>query len=490
MKRKTHNVKKSDAAIAERKPRERLRWYEIAAGIFITAVTCIFYINLGRDALFDWDEGIYAQLGAELLASGNLFVTTWNAAPWFEKPPGIAWISAAGQALGGHTAFGARLFQPVFAASVLVMVYLIGKKLKSWRTGVMSIAILAGFNLFLGRTRAVNTDMPLLLGLTGTVAALLYGARPAAVAAVIAMSVWFKGIAGLLPVLITLPLFMSKGKRYTLSVGLWSLLFILPWHLFVYASYGDIFLTPYLREQVIARAQNPIEFHLESRWFYFRYLYENLGLGVLTVAGLGMGLSLYKKKPLLAWWVLVPLSIFTVAKTRLFWYILPVYPALSLACAYAVDGVSMNKKARTAVVILAIGMCLQSLSAAWKSVEPEKKTAQIPPRIELAEKAKDHTVGELMVLVPESERIAEAILPATQRISSSFRYGGNPSLVYYFGRVRYYYNLDEFRNDWEQSGDPYAIISRKDIDTVGIEPAVVEGSGSEVIIRKAENAER
>ncbi len=57
---------------------------------FLLALYYILMINLGRDALFDWDEGIYGELGRQVVARGELLTTYWNGAPWLEKPPGIA----------------------------------------------------------------------------------------------------------------------------------------------------------------------------------------------------------------------------------------------------------------------------------------------------------------------------------------------------------------------------------------------------------------
>ncbi len=426
--------------------------------------TFILYLNLGRDALFDWDEGIYAELGAELLATKNLFVSFWDGSVWFEKPPGIAWLSGLGQLLAGHTPLGARLFQPLVASAVLYLVYLIGRRLHSWRTGILAAAILAGFNLFLGRTRAVNTDMPLLLGVTGTVAALLYNKKPILVALIIALSVWFKGPAGLLPILIAFPLFITKSKTYLLHAVSYTLCFILPWHLFAYFAYGDTFLTPYFREQVLTRAITQIEFHFESRWFYFQYLYENLGLGVLLVSGLGAALALKSKKWLPVWWLVLPLGLFTLAKTRIFWYILPVYPALALLAAYAIDYFATSPRSRQIVTILALLICLQSISTAWRSVEPSKKSVEIPDRLQVASALSPYQANTLAVLVPLSERTAEAILPMDQRLSSSFRYGGMPSVVYYYrGHVQFFYNVDEFITYWQSTVNPLALVHQADL---------------------------
>src|SRR3989339_417543 len=256
----------------------------------VPSLFCIFvlvlFIHLGRDPLFDWDESIYGELGRELVKSGNLLTNFWNGSPWFEKPPGVSWLAGLGITIFGGE-FGARFFMPILAGLTLYLVYLIGKKLYDWHTGLISAGLLGSLNLFLDRTRALNTDMPLLLGIAASVTTLLYGLPPLAFALAVSVSIMFKGLAGLMSVIIVLPLLIKKNSRYILHSTFYILLFTLPWHLYSYAKYGMEFLRPYLLEQVLTRAVSPIEFHLESRWYYLNFLYTNLGIGVLLVTALG-----------------------------------------------------------------------------------------------------------------------------------------------------------------------------------------------------------
>lgn len=440
--------------------------YQIIFGIFLAVILYLLYSNIGRDALFDWDEGIYAELGRQIVVTKNLFITFWNGSAWLEKPPGIAWLSGLGIGLAGPSALGARLFMPVMAVYVLYIVYLIGRRLGSPSQGLIAAGVLASLNLFLGRTRAVNTDMALLASITTTILFLLEN-RPAWwVALSIFGGVWFKGIAGLMSIIIAIPLLLSKSKKYCLLIIGYCLLLILPWHLYTYLKYGSEFTTPYFFEQVLRRATAQIEFHFENRWYYFNYLYENLGLGVLLVAGLGASMSLYKKKNLyLVWWVLAPLAIFTLAKTRLFWYILPIYPALSLLIAVAIGSFQESLTSRKVVSILAVGVLFQAALVTSRSVELTKTTADTPDRIQVAQTlAKGSNDQTLIVLVPPSERLSEALLPDIAKLSSSFRYGGMPSVVYYYqGPVEFYYDVDKFRAIWESSNAPLALISVEDI---------------------------
>ena len=449
----------------------RVNWHKPLLLIFLLTTYYILNINLGRDALFDWDEGIYAQLGSELIKSGNWFINTWNYSSWFEKPPGISWISAIGQLIAGHTSYGSRLLMPAISTLTLYMIYLLGKKLKNHRVGLMAAGFLLGFNLFLGRTRAVNTDMPLLLGIITTLYLIITNQSAWKIAFVVAFSIWFKGLAGLLPIIISLPLFLTKNKQYFLSTTYYILLTIIPWHLYAYLHYGREFLSPYFFEQVMTRVTSPIEFHLESRWFYIQYLYDNLGLGMIIVFLLAIiyfAYTFYQKKKwqthhILIWWFIIPIVIFTIAKTRLFWYILPVYPAIALTLAYFLDSFAINKQSRRVLTILTIGILAQGLRSAYFSVEPHKLTAIAPDRIIVSSVLSKTYTSSLAVLVPPSERMAEAILPDTQRISSSFRYGGMPSVVYYYqSPVIFFYNVDKFLEYWNTDNNIVAMISTDD----------------------------
>lgn len=439
--------------------------------IFLLVMGCVLYINLGRDYLFDWDEGIYAELGRQILVRRDLFTTYYNSLPWFEKPPGVAWIAGLGILLAGPSSFGARLLFPLVALYVLYTTYQIGKKLKNPTTGIIAVGLLATFNLFLGRTRAVNTDMPLLAAINTTILLLLNNHSSFSVALAILFGVWFKGIAGVLTLLISLPLLISKSRTYLARLFLFSILLAGPWHLYSWFKYHDIFLTPYFLEQVLTRATTQIEFHFEPIWYYLEYLYLNLGLGVIIitlVATITLILKIYFTREerqngfALLWWIYFPLLIFSLAKTRLFWYILPIYPAISLTIAYFLVTLAGNQKiSRKLLSFIGVCVLIQGILSAYRSVEPQKTVAITPPRIEIARSLASNT--PLYVLVPESERLAEALLPKAAKLSSSFRYGGMPSLVFYYqGPVKFFYNVDSF-NSAAATESVYLLVARADL---------------------------
>jgi len=421
-------------------------------------------MGLGKDYLFEWDEAIYGQLGVELNTNHDFLTPHWNQESWLEKPPAIAWVTALGQNLVEDLELGSRLFMPLFAALTLYAILQIGNHLGGSILAVTSIAMLGFFNLFLSRARVVNTDGMLLAAISWLIWLTLKGSSPWKVALVAALAILAKGPAGLLAILIATPLLFSQSKNYVLRTMYYVLIFTLPWHLYQFIVNGSEFYTPYLLEQVLRRATVPIEFHLESRWFYFVSLYKDLGVGVLLVAGMGLLFSL-KNNFLFATWALLPLIIFTLAKTRLSWYILPSYPAVALLVGNALSFFVKDKKSQGLLSILVVGMLLQMLLHSYQFVAPVRPASPNPPHIQVALYLASTPTQEVAFLVSSSERVAEAILPVEQKISSSFRYGGAPSMVFYSGKkVHYYYNYDLFTSDIQNDKYTVAIITKADRD--------------------------
>ncbi len=435
----------------------------VLISLFLFLVLTLF--GIGRNYLFDWDEGIYATIGREMRQSGDLLTPTWNGDLWLEKPPMIAWVTALGQSIAGENELGSRILMPIFAGLTLYAIFRIGEYLGGTIVGTISMAVLGYFNLFLARTRTLNTDGMLLAGITWSFWLLLSNASPIWVGLAMGLSIMVKGPAGILAILICLPLLIKKPRSYILSIIFYLLATIIPWHLYAYLTHGNSFLTPYLLEQVIRRATVPIEFHTESRFFYLNFLYNDLGLGVILVALFGL---LVSRNFLLTWWLALPLFIFTLAKTRLSWYILPVYPAIALLIGSGFSVFLKSKKNQAVVIILSVGLLAQLLFHTYSYVAPLREPTPLPGLLQLASSLGNYDGAEIAMLVSENERVAEAILPIDQTISSSFRYGGAPSVVWYSRKhVTYYYNYDLFMADLVNNQNIFLVITTvKDRDKV------------------------
>lgn len=453
-----------------------LPWLQKVTLVAIFSFMVLMWSGLGRDYLYDWDEGIYGVIGREMHETRNLLTPTWDGALWLEKPPVIAWVTALGIQVAGDNELGARLFMPLFAGLTLFAIFKLGEKLGGTLMGSASAAMLGYLNLFVSRARTLNTDGMLLAAIAWSTWLLVSGAQPWAVGIAMGLAIMVKGPAGMLAIFIALPLLIKKPKKFLLQAVGCMLLAVLPWHLYAYFKHGWDFVNPYFMEQVLRRATVPIEFHTESRWFYFNFLYKDLGIGVVLVSIFGLAMMIKKwvqKRKLdelivVMWWVVLPLIVFTLAKTRLSWYILPVYPAIALSIGYALNYFADSKKSKVVLSILVMGMLAQMLWNGYRYVEPSRKAAPLSEILQVARSLSIYHGDDLAMLVSSSERVAEAILPVDQTISSSFRYGGAPSVVWYSHKhVIYYYNYDLFKLDaLNNSNITTLIVSVMDADKV------------------------
>lgn len=465
--------------------------------LLIVAIVATLYLRLGRDYLFDWDEGIYAQLGVEMLETDDYITTTWNGDPWFEKPPGVAWISAIGIGLFGHNSFGARALMPLFAAITLVSIFKLSRRLYSELTGLLSVLTISNFDLFLSRSRGLNTDGPLLASITTT--AYLAAARhnPLLISLSISAGVLLKGLAGLFSIIIILPLYTNRLKDFT-KIIIYTTLFSLPWHIYTYVKFGSSFLTPYIGEQVIRRATVAVEYHVGNRWFYIIYLIETLGVGVLILSSLGLVLATWislsrsknnTKSILLLWWFCIVFSIITLFKTKLVWYSLPLLVPLGIGIAYLFSYLIKSISSKIFTVSILLIFIIQTFLHLTHSVEISKAEGTLTNRVRSAIYLSNFTTTDrIHILVPKIERVFSEIMPEEQRLSSSFRYGGMPNVLFYIRKpVTFYYSEQDFLNFWDSAPDhPYAIVPNEDLTQIPQLSVVLFESSDFLVIKRTD----
>ena len=82
----------------------------------------------------------------------------------------------------------------------------------------------------------------------------------------------------------------------------------------------------------------PVEGHVGGYLFYFSYLVNNENLLLVVLLPFATAFCVFnvfikrhKQDLLLLVWILAVFGLFTVAQTKIYWYILPVFPAFALA---------------------------------------------------------------------------------------------------------------------------------------------------------------
>lgn len=124
-----------------------------------------FWYGLGKPALLDNNEGIYAQIAGEMLASGNLITPFYNGMPYLEKPPLLFWLTALGFQLFGVSEFTVRLIPALSGTLLVILAIWSGWRLINPLTGVLAGLILSSSIAvaLLSRTLIFDMLMTLLL---------------------------------------------------------------------------------------------------------------------------------------------------------------------------------------------------------------------------------------------------------------------------------------------------------------------------------------
>ncbi|HSS48355.1 MAG TPA: glycosyltransferase family 39 protein [Thermoanaerobaculia bacterium] len=323
------------------------------------AAMLVFFAGLGAYPLMEPDEGRYAEIPREMLASGDFVTPHLNGVLYFEKPPLYYWLNAAALTLPGRPEVVCRLAGVLFGLAGIGLAWALGRSVGGPRAGLASGVVLGSSPLWIALSRATIIDMTLTFFLSATLTcfwlaqekdrgergekALWYGMFAASALATLA-----KGLIG----------FVIPGAViffYLLFARRWRILLRIPW-------IGGIalFLAIALPWHVLAARRNP-----DFLWFYFvhehfqRYATPEaerqapfwffaaiLALGLLPWSGaipaaarlFRRGAGPLRDRPgliFLACWAGFVFLFFSASQSKLVPYILPAMPPLAVLIALA-----------------------------------------------------------------------------------------------------------------------------------------------------------
>jgi 4-amino-4-deoxy-L-arabinose transferase-like glycosyltransferase len=185
--------------------------------------SCILFINIGGWELCNPDEPRYAQVAREMLDTGNYIVPRLGAELYARKPPLFFWLIAlSSRYYGGVSAAAARLPSAVAALGVLLLTYLLGRKLYNSQTGFIAALILFTTIEFFWLATRAHLDMTLTFWITLSQYLLYCGYTSEKKKCLLYLLSFFsaglailtKGPVGLIIVLITIALFLSVKREF------------------------------------------------------------------------------------------------------------------------------------------------------------------------------------------------------------------------------------------------------------------------------------
>ena len=104
---------------------------------------------LGSAPLRNPDEGRYAEIPREMLASGDWVTPRLNGVPYFEKPPLVYWTVAACEKVLGPSEWSVRLTPALFALGGILTAYAAARRIYGRDAGFWSAVVLGTSLLYL-----------------------------------------------------------------------------------------------------------------------------------------------------------------------------------------------------------------------------------------------------------------------------------------------------------------------------------------------------
>lgn len=320
--------------------------------ILCAADTFLLLSNLGDGAFIDYDEATYAQVIRESENRGDFLSFTYLEEPWFDKPPLYFWLAEGSAKIFGHNEFALRLPAALTGILLVILVWHISFMI----TGSPFAAFLGGMALatngaFIDAARQVRFDVPVTLFIMTAIYCFLRSRKGSEVWLIgigisIGLGVLMKSVIGFLslPAIAIISLF-TREWLWLRSKWLWtgafaSLLIIVPWHAYEMAKFGSVFWDNYFGVHILKRFESKMLGGNVTVWTYFKNLFRLTEPWVLAASGSALWLALNLRKQTA---LRLPASfmagsififiLFAISRTKLFYYLIPMYPLWSLSIA-------------------------------------------------------------------------------------------------------------------------------------------------------------
>ena len=323
------------------------------------AFVLIWLYMLGARTLVPTDEGRYAEMAREMLATGDWITLRLNGIKYFEKPPLQNWMNALSFALFGLGDWQARLWTGLCGLAGVAAVAYTGAKVFSRRVGISATLILGSSFYWAGMGHVNSLDMGLSGMMTLSLCGLLLAQRDQASDSEqrngmllcwigMALATMSKGLIGFVLPGAVLVLY----TLWTRDFALWSRLHMMKGLLVFFAI-----TTPWFLLIALKNPEHPHFFFIHEHfdrftsnvhkrggaWYYF-FPFLILGivpwLGFLLQgmwAGVGKDQGRFQPRQLLLVWSVFFFFFFSISGSKLPGYILPIFPALALLIAVFVE---------------------------------------------------------------------------------------------------------------------------------------------------------
>jgi 4-amino-4-deoxy-L-arabinose transferase-like glycosyltransferase len=333
--------------------------------IYALLAALLYLPGLGRPALWEPDEGRYAEIAREMVVSGDYVTPRDDFELYFEKPPLVYWTNAASIRIFGVNEFAVRLPAALFSVGQVVLTAALAEAMLGALAGVFAALTLALSPLFFGFARFATLDPALAFFLTAALAAFYVAARDDSFAqpparrlmlisaAMLALGTLAKGpIALLLGGAIPLAWLATERRLREIAqmplvvCGLIYAAIVLPWFILMEAR-NPGFLRYFFIHEHLERYTTSSE-HGWGPWFFVPIVIGGAWPWIFFVpsgwsamrtdeAGSGSSPAPSERRSaarFLAIWFIVIFVFFSIPRSKLGTYILPALPPLAIVAGY------------------------------------------------------------------------------------------------------------------------------------------------------------
>ena len=347
--------------------------------VLLVLVACGWFLTLDVRHLVSSDEGRYAEIAREMVASGDWVTIRYHGLKYFEKPPLHLWMTALAYHAFGVGEWQARLWVALSGAIGLAMTAWAARRWYGPRVGMLTALVLLAVPTWNLGGHFNSLDMGVSAALACVLAAVLVAQHPQASArsrrswmlaawAAMGVAVLTKGLIGIvLPGLVLVV--------YTLLVrdwALWSRLHIVAGTALMLAITAPWFVLVSIRNPEFAQF-----FFIHEHWQRYTssvhrrtgalwYFVPQLLLGFLPWIGLAPRLVAQVQRPanadgfrptvLLAVWAGAIFVFFSLSSSKLPGYIIPVFPALAVLAALALERIEPRHWNRQVLAMAALAL--------------------------------------------------------------------------------------------------------------------------------------
>lgn len=348
----------------------------------------LYTFQLGNRPLNNPDEGRYASVSYNMILHKDYVTPKVFDAPFLDKPPVYYWLQAGTFKFFGINNTTIRFWPMLAGVTCIAFVYLSSLLLFNRKTAIFASTILATAPVYFFSARYANLDLEVAVFITISLLSFLLGTKfyPSKngvfwyLVAYLFAGVGFltKGlIAILFPILIigTWIIIFKKWKlilQMQIIPGILIILAIVsPWVYFAMKANNN-FIDYFFIYQQFSRFLSTEYFNAKMPfWFYFVVVL--VGFGAWSALLIGsfkeIKVSIKEKKNnfeylvFLLIWIVVIFVFFSIPKSKLIGYILPIFPAIAIVIGYCYSHINKVKLSIKAAAILQFTILIALLVA-------------------------------------------------------------------------------------------------------------------------------